>query len=552
MLIIQNYITNLLKKSPTRLALCSIRILAFLGTPFMIWGYFLSSPFSLAFWNYIRTVFLLLLGKMEKQVWLAKTEELIQLPTMLKVEGWEHYQKARASERGLILTTIHSVHFRLLQHWVNQYDPNEKAYLIQVFPEVTDGYSYQLQLQQRKIFNGRLLNVNYNPDLRRAVSILKQGGIIIICQDVTNSKAEPVPFLNRNINIPLGAAKLAAISGALILPLNIINEGLKLSWQLKFEPLIDPNMGGTKTKLLNAIESIIMKNPESWDYWNPLPLREIRSLIRIHIKNNLLKLVPFPLSMLLIRIIAIPIAVLSKNNRKIFQIIGEAHKFCKFFYFAYLRTVSRFEEDVLLAKGVSIKRITQNIKISGMTNLENALNPNRGVIICTLNLTHLQLIKNWLCLSALGERVFLIREIPANGLFDHNLREVNRFNQDKHIFNNRIIDIEHGSKTMRKVLSRNNILLTCVDLYSGNDSAIDFLGMKMRLKLFNIGNLAAIAGSPVLPVIVFGSLNICQYTIGFYPPLNPEAGPLNQNLLNVMADAVKTHPEVWNNWKLII
>jgi lauroyl/myristoyl acyltransferase len=212
--------------------------------------------------GYVRTV-----ARLDQLLWRVKFRQSGALLERVEIEGRENLESVLSMDRAIILVTIHSYYFRLLQLWINQAWLGWRPYLVKAFPvgRRTPCWRHEQQLE---IFDGRLL------DVRRfgvkTIKLLKNKGVVVIAQDVTSERAEPGIFLGQKMRNPFGAAKMAELTGAVILPALVIPGFGKREWAVRFWDPIVPVKGLTKVKLRDAVEEMILEYPELWENWRIL------------------------------------------------------------------------------------------------------------------------------------------------------------------------------------------------------------------------------------------------------------------------------------------
>ena len=237
----------LLRSLPLRGTLDAIRIVAVFSAPFSptAWRLALAGVLPGSPSRVWRIGYLCGVAVMDKYVWRYKADDLRDVPAMLRVEGREHLDAARRTGRGLILVTLHGPEFRLLQHWVNQADPDWRPYLVKYIPgpDVMDR-DRLIHQEQERIFAGRLLDIGFG--IRQAIKVLRAGGTILITQDTVSRDAAPVRILGRPFRNTLGAARLAELTDAVILPVVVAPALGRPRWVLRFWLLLDPRDGANQ------------------------------------------------------------------------------------------------------------------------------------------------------------------------------------------------------------------------------------------------------------------------------------------------------------------
>jgi len=218
------------------------------------WGFSLPKSFRLA-WSYYSS-------RMIRGIWRWKLKVSAKnLNKYVNIVNETYFKNALAAGRGVILVSAHTFAFHLFQLWINLSYRPQKPYLIKDFPEFEADLLHQRQLA---IFQGRL--INSRTGIIRAVRILQDNGLVILCQDVERKTAEPVLFLGKEKKYPLGAARLAEITDALLLPVIIAGDIGSGKQTIYFQPPLDPEDGELKLRLLRALEEMTLRHLKEWEY----------------------------------------------------------------------------------------------------------------------------------------------------------------------------------------------------------------------------------------------------------------------------------------------
>ena len=210
-------------------------------------------------------------ARIETQTWRYRKKSPIKKEEVSLLYP-ERLDACLKQKRGLILVSVHHYYHILFFSWINQLSPNFQPYLMKnFFPKEKPLLSNFLHRRHDTLFQGRLIHTS--SDLRKPVEILRKGGAVILLQDLFNEKGEQIQFLGRKVRNPLGAIRLAKISGSIILP-SITTHQLffpKKKWVIHFWKPIDPNDSQPKENLISSMEEMIKTYPETWGFW---PLME--------------------------------------------------------------------------------------------------------------------------------------------------------------------------------------------------------------------------------------------------------------------------------------
>lgn len=189
-----------------------------------------------------------------------------------KVEGYRYFQEAFARGRGVISVTGHIGCWELMA-----------AYFVAV--------GYPVSVVARRLWLGRLNRdlvatrrslgvevVDRDEGARSMLRVLKSGKVLGVLMD-QNTKARGVwvPFFNRPAHTPVGVARLACLTGALVVPMAIyMTESGR--HRIKVLPPLDPKKItgnreeriGKITRLCNqALEELIRLDPKQWVWFHP-------------------------------------------------------------------------------------------------------------------------------------------------------------------------------------------------------------------------------------------------------------------------------------------
>lgn len=178
---------------------------------------------------------------------------------LVRVKGEDYFKDALGSGRGIILVSVHTFSFHLFQLWIGLNYGSYQPYLIKEYKKD----QYIIGERQQKIFQGRLLHSDTG--LFKAVKVLKNKGLIILCQDVERKTAESIDFLGKERRYPLGAARMAEMTDALIVPVIIAGDFFSWNHVVHFWPPLDPRNGFLKPGVVQAMEEMVMKYLGDWE-----------------------------------------------------------------------------------------------------------------------------------------------------------------------------------------------------------------------------------------------------------------------------------------------
>ncbi len=190
-----------------------------------------------------------------------------------EVHGQSHFHAARKARRGMILATAHMGSFEVGIAALRQLESDVTV----VFQRDRLGLFEQLRTQLRQSLGVREVAVDDGLGSWATLKdVLSRGEVVLMQADrvMPGQKGAKVPFVNGHIDMPIGVAKLAALSGAPIVPVftERHDDG---SVSVFIEPAIEPpttaefyaNRGGVPQamkQLAAVIESHVKARPHQW------------------------------------------------------------------------------------------------------------------------------------------------------------------------------------------------------------------------------------------------------------------------------------------------
>ncbi len=171
---------------------------------------------------------------------------------------------------------IHQMPARSVQHALNQPSLAWEPWLVRADPDI---YPHPIpyarffdQQRLQSVWGGRVLSHGL-AGMRRLYRVLKAGGVAVITLDGPGWADRPgtgTNVLGRWVGYSLGAARLAADTGALVLPFVVRTGFLPGSTTLRFLAPRDP--AGKAEEAWRAevgalLNEMILACPESWMEW---------------------------------------------------------------------------------------------------------------------------------------------------------------------------------------------------------------------------------------------------------------------------------------------
>lgn len=208
-------------------------------------------------------------GNMDRQTILEQVE---------RVDGRQHYDAARAHKRGAIFATAHLGSFEVGMAALADLEPRVHVAFQQDVFSAFDTIRDQLH---RKL-NVIDAPVNRGPETWMTLrDVLARDEVVLIQADrvMPGQKGVVVPFMGGHVELPMGPIKLAAISGAPILPVFTIRLPSGKS-RIVIEPAIEVRPDERVVRpaepprplleLAAVIEKHVRANPEQWLMLHPM------------------------------------------------------------------------------------------------------------------------------------------------------------------------------------------------------------------------------------------------------------------------------------------
>ena len=189
--------------------------------------------------------------------------------------GWQHFDAARASGKGVLLVTVHLGNWELGSVLLRRLGLSP---LVLTAPEPTAELT-QLRLAARKRLGIETLVVGENPfQFVEVVKRLQDGGIVAILVDRPPTEAAvPSRFLGGTTGANIATAELARATGCIILPVYVVRHGPNyLTHALSPVGYDRSNLGSRgarqelASKVLQVFEPAVLEHPEQWYHFVPI------------------------------------------------------------------------------------------------------------------------------------------------------------------------------------------------------------------------------------------------------------------------------------------
>ena len=180
----------------------------------------------------------------------------------IRYEGFEHYETAMARGKGLLFATAH------LGNWeLSAFAHALMAAPMNVVVRPLDNPIVDGIVEQRRAMSGNTL-LSKRDFARSILQALKKNQAVGILMD-QNTAAENgafVPFFGKPACTNTTFAKLAARSGAAVIPGFAVWDASERRYVLRFYPAVDISGDEVEdtARIAAAIEAAIRENPEQW------------------------------------------------------------------------------------------------------------------------------------------------------------------------------------------------------------------------------------------------------------------------------------------------
>jgi len=194
-----------------------------------------------------------------------------------RVEGWEHLDAAMARGKGAIVVGGHVGLWDYAPGVVARRYPGHVYLLVEPFtsPKVEG-----LVQGQRAAQGSSIIQMT---DIRGIVRALRGNGIVAVLIDrPVEDDGIPVTFFGRPTMVPGGAARLASLTGAALIPC-YFRRGIRGGYESRIYPPVEmprtrdraADVRRTTQQLLDVLEGVIRERPEDWymfrDFWGTTP-----------------------------------------------------------------------------------------------------------------------------------------------------------------------------------------------------------------------------------------------------------------------------------------
>ncbi len=197
--------------------------------------------------------------------------------TCTGIEGWEHFERARAEGKGVILLTAHFGN-RAGVAYLNAQGHAVLSIHNRSLPSPAGGrLGWNLQARFVELRHQANPEVVYIQDPQCTLKILRKlrngGAVKILMDGVAKTKGIDCEFLGSPWRAPAGILEMARVSGSAVVPMATL--GSARGFRLWFGPELALEPGETREKFaaanlprfLGAVEQLILAHPEQWSLW---------------------------------------------------------------------------------------------------------------------------------------------------------------------------------------------------------------------------------------------------------------------------------------------
>jgi len=204
--------------------------------------------------------------------------ELLRYPTVtsaslrerIRLEGWEHLNAALAEGRGVVLVLPHIGTWELFGAAIV-----DAGYKLHSFYMAQKENELGAAIDDLRRFSGIVLH-DRDRGLVRALRALKQGEILGMLADQDGGNhGVYLDFLGHWISLPAGPANWSLKTGAAVIPIHCLRQGLSGRFVGRFLPPFPAAPGATHTErvltrtqaLARWMEDLILRHPEQYPWF---------------------------------------------------------------------------------------------------------------------------------------------------------------------------------------------------------------------------------------------------------------------------------------------
>jgi KDO2-lipid IV(A) lauroyltransferase len=187
--------------------------------------------------------------------------------TNICMHGFEHIAEAYASGKGVVVATIHYGNPEYVAQCASAWGFTFLAFTEPLEPKPLSDLYQRLRSSQGQTF----MPVGHGA-IKAAIRHLRRGGAVCIVTDRDiQHTGVPVPFLGATARIPTGAADLARLTGASLIPAITRRIGWD-RFELYIEPPVELVRSGhaeedgrvNTTRLMQRFEKYLRQDPSQW------------------------------------------------------------------------------------------------------------------------------------------------------------------------------------------------------------------------------------------------------------------------------------------------
>lgn len=185
----------------------------------------------------------------------------------IEVRGVEHFERARARGKGVILFSGHLANWEIMPVTARSYGLESAL----VYRPLNNPFADRWMTRQRTAFGAQEAIAKGPRGTRRIFSVLRKGGTILMLVDQRTSEGVPVPFFGRPaMTTPAPAALALKLGAALVPATNERLDGARFRMtvhpELVFRPCgdFDRDTVALTAEITAAMERFIRARPSQW------------------------------------------------------------------------------------------------------------------------------------------------------------------------------------------------------------------------------------------------------------------------------------------------
>jgi KDO2-lipid IV(A) lauroyltransferase len=222
----------------------------------------------------------------ERQLFATARGRRFVARTYRNVEGREHLETARAAGRGVVIVSYHFDVCRMMYLALKELGYENYHHMIRETIHSGQAYGFigraLVNKKTRDDAAGGVKIIYHQPGATFEIiaKLLQQGAIVGIAGDgMAGARFIEVPFLNGTLAFPTGPARLAARTGAPLVPAVCLLEGVFSHRVILYPPIYcqensPASIEAAVRVYAGLLEEYVRRYPWSWWAWRRLRVRE--------------------------------------------------------------------------------------------------------------------------------------------------------------------------------------------------------------------------------------------------------------------------------------